>query len=414
MLDFNPPKENALVIGAAEGLLPFIMRWKGLMLDVDVASLERVKATDGFPTILVPNHPTHDDPFLMFALSKRLGERFRYMAAWETFYLRAGGRLRGFFMQRLGVYSVVRGAVDRESFRMTRETLAKGAQRLVIFAEGEVSHQNDTVMPFESGVVQMGFWALDDMSKAGAVKPLYVVPVAIKYFYQEDLWQDIEKALRKLERKILPKGSRPPADLYERLGHVGATLLMTLAKEYQFRLSENSSLNERIQQLREHILSQMEHFMGVVPQEEASPLKRVRTIQNRIDEEVYWEEDEMTEYEEEVHQQQLTKFQQFYLDLNRIVNFIAIYEGYVGEKPSQERFLEVIARLEKEVFGRAKPKGSRTAFLRVGTPTNLLDVYETYQKEKRPTVQRLTLELESTVQKLVSSLSNEGIKAPPL
>ncbi len=405
LLDFRPPRENRLVIGLTECLLPVIMRFKGLGLDIDSESMERLRATDGFPTILVPNHPTDVDPFVIFTLSKRLGERFRYVAARETFHLRAGGRMRGFLMQRLGAYSVVRGAVDRESFRTTRGTLTKGKHKVVIFAEGEVSFQNDTVMPFESGGAQMGFWALDDLEKAGQVKPMYVAPVAIKYVYEKDMWREIEKALTKLERKILRKNSSPSEDLYDRLQNVGAVLLITLAKEYQLPLSDDSSLNERIQLLRGHILSQMENFMGIVPQSESSPLKRVRTIQNRIDEEVYREEDEMTEYEGGIHRQGLDKFRQFYIDLNRVVNFIAIYEGYVGENPTQERFLEVIARLEKEVYGFAKTKGPRTALIRVATPRNLLDDYEAYKKEKRNIVERITLKLEGEVQKMVSDLS---------
>ncbi len=90
------------------------------------------------------------------------------------------------------------------------------------------------------------------------------------------------------------------------------------------------------------------------------------------------------------------------------MNFIAIYEGYVGENPSQERFLEVIARLEKEVYGFPKTKGPRTALIHVATPINLLDAYEAYEKEKRDTIQRLSLELETEVQQMVSSLSDSG------
>ncbi len=407
MLDFRPSKENPPVIWAGRWMLPFIMRFflKVFKVDIDPESLERLKSTHGFATVLVPNHVTDADPYVMFALSTRLGERFRYMTAQESFYTHAGGRLRGFFLQRLGCYSVVRGAVDRESFRMTREVLTKGEQKLVIFAEGEISHQNDTVMPFESGVVQLCFWAMDDMKKTGEVKPVYLVPVAIKYAYQKEMWGEIGKGVTTLERKILPKNSSPPEDLYDRLRNVGAILVETLAKEYQLRLRENDSLNERIQQLREHILSQIEDFMEIVPQPESTPLKRVRTIRNRIDEEVYREADEMTEYEKEIHEQRLDTFRQFYIDLNRVINFIAIYDGYVREKPSPERFLEVIARLEIEVFGRSKPKGPITAFLRVGTPQNLLDVYETYKKEKRHTTQQVTLELETAVQNLISGIS---------
>ncbi len=406
MLDFKPPKENKIVIGTVKLILPLLMRLfqKVVSVDIDATSFDTMKSIDGFPTIFVPNHPTHADSHLMFTLSKRCGRRFRYMAARETFDQQAGGKWRGFIMTRLGAYSIVRGAVDRDSFRLTRETLAKEEQKLVIFGEGEVSHQNETIMPFECGIVQFGFWALSDMERADNLKPLYLVPVGLKYIYKNDMWGEIDQALTNLEQSVLPEHTALPTQLYDRVKNVGAVLLMTLAKEYQLRLNKESSLNEQIEMLRAHILSQMEHFMGIVPQPEAHPLRRVRMIQNQIDEEIYRDVDEMTEYEREIHTQRIDKFRQFFTDLRRIVNSIAIYEGYIGEDPSQERFLEVITRFEVEVFGRSKVKGPMDAFVRLGTPKNLLDAYEAYKKEKRQTTQQITVELETEVQNIVENM----------
>ena len=407
MLDFKPPKDNAFVIGSVKLLLPLLMRLttKVSHVDIDSESLDRLKSTDGCPTILVPNHPSRADPHVLFALSTRYGERFRYMCARETFDRKiAGLKLRGFFMTRLGVYSVVRGAVDRDSFRMTRETLAKEARKLVIFGEGEISHQNETIMPFESGIVQFGLWALNDMEKAGNLKPLYLVPVGIKYIYRNNMWDQIEEALANLERSVLPDPADRPADLYDRVKNVGGCLLTILAREYHLRSDEGATLNDRILQMREHILSQMESFLELSPQSDRNPLRRVRAIQNRIDEEIYRDVDEMTEYERGVHAQRVDKFRQFYTDVRRIVNSIAIYEGYIGEDPSQERFLEVITRLEVEVYGRSNVKGPLDAFLRIGTPKNLLDSYETYKKQKRQTTQQITLELETDVQNIIAGM----------
>ncbi|MYA72478.1 hypothetical protein F4009_16670 [Candidatus Poribacteria bacterium] len=101
----------------------------------------------------------------------------------------------------------------------------------------------------------------------------------------------------------------------------------------------------------------------------------------------------------------LHKFQQFYQDLERLINFIAISDGYVAKEPSQERFLEVILRLEREVFGTAKMRGPRVASLRVGDPKNLRDCYDTYKAQKRETVEQITLELETAVRTLVTDIS---------
>ena len=174
MLDFKPPKENRFIIGSVKLLFPppsGAFQPRVHHVDIDSESIEKLKSTDGYPTILVPNHPSRADPHVLFALSNRCGERFRYMCARETFDRKiAGLNLRGFFMTRLGAYSVIRGAVDRDAFRMTRETLAKEARKLVIFGEGEISHQNETIMPFESGIVQFGLWAAQRHGKGGRPK----------------------------------------------------------------------------------------------------------------------------------------------------------------------------------------------------------------------------------------------------
>ena len=368
---------------------------------IDSESLERLSAIANYPTVLVPNHADYADASIMFALSKRLGDQFYYMCARETFI----GRIRSFLMQRFGVYSVARGSVDRESFRTTRSLLTEGKHPLVVFAEGEISRQNDTVLPFESGVVQLCFWALDDMAKADAVKPLYLVPIGIKYIYDEEMWDEIEEALTRLEREILPQGSPAAEDLYGRLRQIGTAIVSTLEREYKLKADQNRSLNERIEQLREHILSQMEEFMGVRPQTTVLPRTRVRSLKNLIDAEIYRETEELSAYERQIHEQRLEKFQEFYPDLNRLFNFIAIYDGYVGETQSPERFLEVITRIEREVFGDSKPRGPRIALMRFGTPKNLLDRYETYKQDKKQTVQNVTLELETEVQILISDMS---------
>ncbi len=183
MLDFKPPKPSTTAIRVAKALMPLVNRLclKGLTLDVDAESIAHLKMTDGYPTVLAPNHAARADPAVMFLLSKQLSQQYYYLTARETFGKGKFGGLRSFLLQRFGAYSIVRGTADRNAFRATRELLSERNASVVIFAEGEISRQNDTVMRFERGIVQLCFWALDDMAKAGTSKPLYVVPIGIKY-----------------------------------------------------------------------------------------------------------------------------------------------------------------------------------------------------------------------------------------
>ena len=405
MLDFKPPKLNATAIQVAKVLMPFVDRLylKGLKLDLDAESIARLKTAHGHATVLVPNHSARVDPIVMFLLSKQLSQQYYYMTARETFDKGKFGDLRSFLMQRFGAFSIVRGTADRNAFRTTRELLSEGNSHLVIFAEGEISRQNDTVMRFERGIVQLCFWALDDMAKTGIDKPLYVVPIGIKYHYPQDMWDDIDAALTELEQSILPPPDRTPMERYERLRRIGVAIFKTLAAEYQYKVDETVPLDTHIQKMKEQILSHAEQIMGI--HSEADVLTRVRTLKNLVDAEVYKDIEQMTAYERKIHEELLQKFQRFYPDLERLINFIAISDGYVAEEPSPERFLEVIVRLEREVFGTSKMRGPRIASVRVGEPKNLREFYDTYKAQKRETVEQITVELETAVQTLVVGIS---------
>ena len=405
MLDFKPPKPNTTVIQVAKAIMPLINRLclKGLTLDVDTESIARLKAIDGYPTVLAPNHAARADPAIMFLLSKQLSQQYYYMTARETFDKGRFGGLRSFLLQRFGAYSIVRGAADRNAFRTTRELLSKGNASLVIFAEGEISRQNDTVMRFERGIIQLCFWALDDMAKAEVDKPLYVVPIGIKYHYPQDVWNDIDSTLTELEKHILPPADRTPIERYERLRRIGVAIFETLAAEYQYKVDETVPLEMHIQKLKEQILSHAEKIMGI--NAKADVLTRIRTLKNIVDAEVYRDVEQMTEYERKIHEELLQKFQRFYPDLERLINFISITDGYVAEEQSPERFLDVIVRLEREVFGTSKMRGPRVASVRVGEPRDLRECYDTYKAQKRKAVEQVTFELETAVQTLVTGVS---------
>ena len=405
MLDFKPPKLNTTTIQLAKALTPLINRLylKGVTLDIDTESIARLRMTEGHPTVLAPNHAAHADPAVMFFLSKRLSQQYYYLTARETFGKGRFGGLQSLLLQRLGAYSIVRGTADRNAFRTTRELLSASNASLVIFAEGEISRQNDTVMRFERGIVQLCFWALDDIAKAEVSKPLYVVPIGIKYQYPQDMWDDIDAALTELEESILPPAERKPVERYDRLRRIGVAIFKTLAAEYQYKVDETVPLDVHIEGLKAQILSHAEKIMGI--DANADVLTRVRALKNLVDAEVYKDIDQMTEYERKIHEELLQKFQRFYPDLERLINFISISDGYVAEEQSPERYLDVIVRLEREVFGTSKMRGPRVASVRVGEPKNLREYYDTYKAERRKTVEQITLELETAVQDLVKGIS---------
>jgi 1-acyl-sn-glycerol-3-phosphate acyltransferase len=387
---FRPPRNNRFFIALARRLLPLALRLVPKVAEVEVNEddLKRLKELKRQRVVITPNHSGGLEPFVVFHLSKLLGAEFNYLAAKEAF---ERWPPIGWFAQRLGLYSIIRGSTDRNSFRMTRKLLAEGRRWLVIFPEGENCWQNDSVMPFQQGVAQLAFWAYEDMARQGELPPLYFVPTVIKYIYLKDMRPEIDRSLTRLERKLLTPLKDKPSTLYERLRQVGEAVLSINEKEYNIR-PKSAGLNERLQHIKELIVSRVETAFNVTPRPEQPLIERIRDLFNAIDRIVYSEPE--GEYERELHYRLQQEARGLYYDIWR-------------ETLTAERFLDVLGLLELEVFGRRRIRGQRKAIVKIGEPLNLRDYYPRYQTDKRGVVKEVTQSIESSVRLMLTGLSHQ-------
>jgi len=220
------------------------------------------------------------------------------------------------------------------------------------------------------------------------------------------------------ELKVTAEGNQ-----YQRLRTVGEKVLQRCEQDYPFTGLEGASMNERIPYLKANILETIEGFFEVKPSQEIPDRERVYKLQYLL-EEATNKKDKMggavssfplasasTETESEPAWDDQwghvwsTDF--IRLSLWRVLNFDAIYDGYVAENPSQERYLDTLTRLEREVFGidRPAPKDYRQALVYVGKPMNLKDAFSDFQADRSATVTRLVDELQSRVQQNLDLLA---------
>jgi hypothetical protein len=96
----------------------------------------------------------------------------------------------------------------------------------------------------------------------------------------------------------------------------------------------------------------------------------------------------------------------FYHDLWRALRFVAIYDGYVSESMTVERFMDVLGLLELEVFQRRRMWGPKRAHVQVADPIDLKDHYSAYLADKRGTTKRIALLLESSVLEMLHALES--------
>jgi 1-acyl-sn-glycerol-3-phosphate acyltransferase len=417
VLDFRPPKDSPILISLIKLALPLYLKFKlhDTYLEPLPGALQRFSPCSGKRGMICPNHANRHDPHVMFAFSKLVNEDFNFVAAREVFDWDNGRN--GWWLQHLGAFSVVRGAADRESFKTSRRIISEGKKKLVLFPEGEISRQNDTLLPLESGAAQLCFWAVDDFEKNksgenGLSDAIYLIPIALKYTFPTDIQPALKRTLTILEEKLgLPKAGEQ--SLNERLGAISRTLLQTLESEYNFKSSPSQSVDERVRCLRAHILQVAASQLHISLPETDKQLDWVRTIRNYLDDFIYNDSAPKSEYQQKIHEEKAAIIRGFYRDLERVVNFISIYESYVREHNTQERFADILERLEVEVLG-GEPsfKGPRKVLIDVGNPINISDHYSEYKRDKRATLRKITEELQDQLATMLGTL--EGARTPVL
>ena len=402
---FRPPKNSRLLIRLAKWLLPLILRTgvKVTAVEIREEDLTRLQQLAGQRVVLTPNHGGSIEPFILFHLSKLLCLDFNYLAAKEAFERRPAA---AWFLQRLGGYSVVRGTLDKKSFRTTQDLLVEGKHWLVIFPEGEVGWQTDTIMPFQEGGTQLAFWAYTELARRGESFPLYLVPIAIRYVYLQDMSQEIDRSLERLERKLLAAVNSPPLSRYDRLRRVGEAVLVANEKKYGIQPQAETDLEERVQQIRERILSRIEATLGLPSRPGQPLLARIRDLLNAV-ERIVLSDAEGAGYEQQLHHELQQQARGLYEDLSRVMRFIAVHDGYVREAPTAERFLDILGLLELEVFERRRFWGPRKALIKAGDPVEIGQYFPRYQNDKRGVIQEITILLETRVRQSLAELHGQ-------
>jgi 1-acyl-sn-glycerol-3-phosphate acyltransferase len=416
--DFYPPKPWPWLIRLLQWNTPWMARhlyW--ITLHIAPQQLHTLNQLHRDRILLLPNHPTFHDPIVLFMLSAQLKQPFYFMAAHETFQtpstmflISAGFRplqaiahlscinqtLR-WFLQRLGMYSIRRGLADRPSIAQTLRLLTQPDCHLVIFPEGGCSFQNDTVMPFRVGAIQMAFQTLNKYDKAQEPIPnLYIIPVSIKYFYTDDPQPIIERSLQRLETHLQ---IQPDPDPYQRLRNISENVLSSIEADYGMTPDIHQTWNDRILALKNYLINTCEQHLSLSPAPNDLIRERVYRIQNHLRSHPDLSNPnpsnpDLSNPDQPWNPSWIEK------TMGRLLNFDAIYDGYVGTKPTPERFLDTLIRLERHVFNidQPPPKGRRTAHVVLGDPYNLADRLPDYQRDRAATIEQVNTEIHQIVQ----------------
>ena len=393
---FYPPKQSALIVRLMQSIsYPLARVLYKFRISVSESDVGKVRQIDDSRLVFVCNHPTLEDGISVFVLSARLGQMLHYIVARETFK-----GWMGWLIQRLGCYSIRRGMGDRTSISQTLSLLKEPKCRLVIFPEGGCSYQNDTIMSFRSGAIQMPMSVLAQLAKKTpeAVPDMYVVPLSLKYRYVQSVHHVIEQILSRLETHLkLPAPNSQSGDAamsdYQRLRRIAHQVILQIEDEADIADATGLDWNERIDRLKNAFIEKCESALQIAPNLNLPIRERVYKVQATLEEIATGEQ-----LERAVPKGYL--WDSLYWDTVRLLNFDAIYDGYVAESPTPERFLDTLTRLEREVFHieHAQPKAPRRACFHIGDPINLKDYLADYKRDRTGTVDLLAERLRTLMQ----------------
>ncbi len=400
---FRPPRNNRLVSRFGKAYAKRLIRRKLKVVEIEVEDdgMERLASLAGKRCLVLPSHSGGFEPYIIVRLSRLLDLDFNYLAAMETF---ERNPLIGWFMQRMGAYSIIRGTADRHSFVTTKKLLVEGKRWLVIFPEGQTVWQNDTVIPFQEGVAQLAFKACEEIAKGDAEESLLCLPMSIKYVYLGNMDREMDESLARLEAALFPAGFTPKERRYDRLRDISEALLAANEKRHGVKPDPDDSRDDRIQRMKERIVGAIERQLDVTPRADQDLLDRIRACFNVVDH-ITQESPPATDYDRKLLAERQQMARDLCGDLWRVLQFVAIYDGYVRELLTVERFMDVLCLLEMEVFAERRMWGPRKAVVKVGEALDLRDHFAAYKADKRAVIRKVSMALESSVRGMLEDLA---------
>lgn len=401
--DFIPAKPTAWFIKLAQELarLNLYLTNQLHLAEQDLHHLHKIPRGAGI--ILTSNHADETDPQVCFELSRRANKRFITMCNREAFDEWLG--IPKILLPSLGVFSVSRGAHDTESITYAQDVVKQGEDVLVIFPEGEIYYLNEKIQPFHSGAVDICLKAIIDKRKSEPDWTAFIVPMAIKYHYDESIEPELEKRIAKMELQMSIKPEKG-ASLPDRILELQKAMLQS--EERLYKIGENAETDK---ELRDEIISTEQNILTEVL--EKHPELKVRDEAPTIDKAWQLEAKLRSAIASEKDHARRKALEQDLTALKEVAQLTSWHPHYYTKDPSLDRLAEVVLKLEREIYKIKRPKqiAARHVSVKIAQPIDMGKHVDDYIKDPhtvRHTIsERLQHEIQSLVNKLASKLNKD-------
>ncbi|MCB1157315.1 MAG: 1-acyl-sn-glycerol-3-phosphate acyltransferase [Leptospiraceae bacterium] len=408
MKPFIPANQNLLLNWTAELLFPTLLKSMHNINEIVISEEDKklLRNHKDERVLLFTNHPTTAEPPIVFQLSNIMGSRFKYMASRQVFDWGFG--LVGQVISNIGAFSVIAGIADRDSMKASRQALADKGGKLVLFPEGEpTSGENDNLMPFQSGLAQLSFWALEDARKIEKGADINILPAFIKYVVdatEKEILRDLDESISRIERKYSIK--HWDKNILRRFLTVGRYLLEDAEHEYKILAPRQHDFNYRIGRVRHAILDNIADRLNMKNyKKDEDAIHKLRQIFALIEMiSINYPDPKLPK----INSQELEWAKR---EAIKAFDMIVIKRDYLISYPSPERFYEWLARYESYVFGKT-PRAiggeashlPRKAYIKFANHFKLSEYYPQYKENRKQAMETMLERLRVDIQSLLDEM----------
>jgi 1-acyl-sn-glycerol-3-phosphate acyltransferase len=347
--------------------------------------LLRRSMAEGAGVMLCPNHCRDADPVVLGVTGLQVRSYLYYVVSYHLF---KQSRFLGWWVNRIGGFSIWREGADREAIRAAADLLCRAERPLALFPEGTWFRQNDRLGPLQEGLT-----LIVRQAARQSTRPIVIHPVGIKYWFLEDPRPALAQRLEHLERRLgwLPQDR---LELLPRIEKLSAALLAI--KEVEFLDdAQPGPLDHRVLRLGSAIVGSLEKF-HFGKEFDGPPVERIRRLRQKLAR-------RLIETKQDADECRRTREA---LDgLLFCENLCAHSHEYLCQRPSLERLAETVQRIEETVEDAPEtPVAPSGAVVRIGPA---LDV-RSFDASRGPGAETLMGRLSLEMQGLLDALMEEG------
>lgn len=328
--------------------------------------------------LIASKHAHFNDHFAIAGLAEKVGTHCLYISIPEAFVGYLG--IQGWVVRSLGGFPVQRGGTNIHATRYIVECLVKGNQPLVIFPEGELYFLNDVVTPLKIGTALFALEGARARVEAEKLGGTYILPMGLKYVYPQDAAPLLEEKLVHCEKTFY--GTPKSGEMFSRIRSLMEGVERNSERRFAFK-GEGDTPEKRFFSISRQLIDSLEtRAHGKVFSGDLA--ERGRRL--------------MVHFRENSHERGAALF---------AIHCLDFLPGYL-QSPTQERMMETLRKLERIITGDENPSfpGPKNLYVKVEPPIKIDDYLQMYldRARKREALEKLTQDLQSTLERSVSSL----------